>query len=390
MGNELETPTVSTHLETPSVSTKLDASVETESQPVVNDKEAEEPTLDVISVDDAESSPTVLLKSEIVESQVDENIFYFCLMCAYIAKSKQEVKDHCTTLHCTQNVRFKMAYKNCLETYGCNYCNFIGNELLLRAHHLVQHVNRVFKPLKYVCGLCSKRSIRISNLKSHFKYLHQNDAFSYKVISDSQESLPVIQPEATTTPSKTIKEKLYSCSLCKFTAVSNKSAKIKWHFQSHFLAYTCGNCGKTFRAIGLAKKHHQADHGNETENVIVDQKMVNDCSAGLRKIVATAKFHTTADDDDDANLSAEKAKTKFTARKSTGKPTNAASEQIKEYSFYGQKSDETDLKQIITTVDVNKVAMTMTVEQLSDIFNLFPHVEVYDCNLKLNLCVFDS
>lgn len=330
-------------------------------------------------IDVEEPSPTILIRSEIIENEIDPNRYYFCLICAYVAKTKQEVKDHSSAMHNIHEDRFKEAFQHTLETLGCLYCKFIGDELKLREHHAHHHSTRVYKPIKYMCALCGKRSIRIANLKSHFKYIHPNATFAYKEISEAEDVPSIVEPEPG--PSKIVKEKLFSCTFCKYTTQSGKSANMKWHLQSHFLAYSCGNCGKTFKTLVIAKKHHLVDHPNEAENVLVDEKMLDDFTQGLKAIIRSAKQVTEGSD----------MKVTLTARKSTGKPRSGPVE--KEFSFYGSKPEESDLKAIMATVEMNQVAMRMTVEQLSKKINLFPLVEVDDYYSLMNLnknVIFDS
>lgn len=65
---------------------------------------------------------------------------------------------------------------------------------------------------------------------------------------------------------------------------------------------------------------------------------------------------------------------KNVARKSTSKPGSDYG-----FSFYGTKPDYGDLKKITTTMTINNIDVTRTVDQFSYIFNLYPNVVLEDC-----------
>lgn len=65
---------------------------------------------------------------------------------------------------------------------------------------------------------------------------------------------------------------------------------------------------------------------------------------------------------------------KQTARKSTTKQSLDEG-----FSYYKTKPNYGDLQKTWTTLTVNQMTMTMSIEQLSHIFDLYPEVKVVDC-----------
>lgn len=78
----------------------------------------------------------------------------------------------------------------------------------------------------------------------------------------------------------------------------------------------------------------------------------------------------------------EDSQKSYTARKRTSpvaKKSTTKQSQPEGFSYYKCKPDELDLKKISTTLSINNTQMSMNLEQLSHIFQIFPEVRVEDC-----------
>lgn len=227
----------------------------------------------------------------------------------------------------------------------------------------------------FLCAVCDRNFDTQQELEDHHNANHVSPA-GPGTFSDAQ--------------------KRFKCSVCNHTSDSYLSIS-RDHVRSHFKPYECTICHKRFNYLWVLNSHHSKVHQGlmyvpkvleeekekcaainnyllELQNDGTYKKMKKKRNVAAKKtedfddllvVQKTQRIYTARKHTGDAIL-------KNTARKSTAKPQNF-------FSYYGTTPQPVDMKGIVTTMKVNETDVTMNVEQLSRLFNIFPRVTVVDC-----------
>lgn len=188
-------------------------------------------------------------------------------------------------------------------------------------------------------------------------------------------------------------QKRFQCSICNHTSDSYLSIN-RDHMRSHFKPYECTICHKRFNYLWVLNSHHAKVHQGLLFVPKVLEEEKEKCAKinnyllelqddGTYKKLGKKRPVTKKTEDFDDLLVVQKTQRIYTARKHTGtivkNTARKSTAKPQFFSYYGTKPNPEDLKSITTTMKVNETDVTMNVEQLSRLFNIFPQVAVVDC-----------
>lgn len=347
-----------------------------------------------------------------------------CSYCNFVGKDIKEIIEHCKTNHDVKLIGYRIGpnenpkrrKKNELK---CFYCPLIATPDILTNHHQEAHSGMPFKVFRYTCRKCNEIFEKLEQVKDHFSLYHVDSNLTY--IDIFREVNRSIRKEKNA-GSKT---DTFKCPKCKYT--SNNVSYIKEHIRYHAKPYRCSDCQHSFVYSSLvlnhiAKEHpekkvevikvqeniesisemcsnilisteegefvpyknkkgtkreSEIDEGDASKIVVLDENMESeDELLAIQKSVKNRKPRVVSSQTSQSPVEIDVQNVKQTARKSTGY------HESKEFSFYGLKPNNNDLKTITTNVEIAGTSVNMPVEQFANIFNLYPELKIERCNEK--------
>ncbi|CAH0548710.1 unnamed protein product [Brassicogethes aeneus] len=311
-----------------------------------SDKATHKDTVNLVEEENDDVAPTEQVLQVVEEKEVkepssnNEEIVFTCDMCVVYTRNQLEMLYHAITKHNSTKC-FKRIWKayvgNPQDNVHCGYCDVQGPDLTVRDHHLEKHAENQYKPYKFTCVLCPQRYASSEHFKLHFAREH-NKVRCRNVL------------------------KLYKCTVCNYRSISSIPKNMRTHMRTHTKPVSCGVCQLRYPFTSQARTHFLKKHPNQAEIIEESIEKLRETSELMSAIIDAAVPVNEISD-----------KVQNVAKKSTSK---APSIPMEEFSYYGTQPATLDLKKIKTAVEVNKVGLNMTVEQLGNIFNLNCYVEV--------------
>ncbi|XP_063927306.1 uncharacterized protein LOC135140610 isoform X4 [Zophobas morio] len=281
-----------------------------------------------------------------------EEVQYACTQCSEVERSVEALRKHASECHEGEEASYKVVVKAKVQTmFCCSHCHERGPEKVLREHHREKHDALKFTIYQYICLECSGTFLNIKDLRAHFGKAHSGKKLTYSCIENKPGGA----------------KEQFCCTKCPFRSCSVSG--IRGHLRKHLRPIDCLLCGATFIFPTEARAHHNKEHVHSAERVEENKDKLKEYEDLVQQIVA-------AKERGDTSAAFAPPPRKMLARKSTGAPF------VREYSFYGSKKEDADLKGVSTSIEVNKVTKKMSAEQFSNLFNIFPVVEVNDCESK--------
>ncbi|KRT79400.1 hypothetical protein AMK59_7735 [Oryctes borbonicus] len=256
---------------------------------------------------------------------------------------------------------------------NCSYCPYKEKLDSLKKHCAEKHPNLKLKAFRYRCNYCASTFLAHRSVEQHFKQCHAGMRHSYSTACGAQRA--------------------FTCTECSVS--EDKLLTMEEHLRSHFKMIKCLYCGLRTVYWKTMKRHHNEKHRGETYEfayLISEEKKYEEALTKVkqtnnRTVISSKKRKRPEDDilllEDDLNVPSQqnssKDKVRQVARKSTG--TRMV---IKESeSHYGKVPSTEDFANILTTVDVMGVPVTMNIIKLSKILNISPSVVLEDCESAL-------
>lgn len=119
-------------------------------------------------------------------------------------------------------------------------------------------------------------------------------------------------------------------------------------------------------------QHFNKEHYGLVENILQDDVLEREYHKTLKSVQDMAVIWPSPP-----------SPSKSVARKSTS--TSTLQKSTEEFSNYGIEVEKMDFNQIKTSVDLNGKYTELSAQELSEIMDLQPYVEVEDCNLLLDV-----
>lgn len=233
--------------------------------------------------------------------------------------------------------------KNALK---CKYCDIYGSYQNLKIHHVNSHKNRIFVAYKYKCGKCDTYYTKLGDVKEHMTNKH------------------------------------YKCD----------------HYVSIFSGdtreYKCGTCGAEYANL-LFLKLHISNKARCTKARILRNNGDNDFVDALQSdfvtYLSTQRAPSQINNTNNNNSSSSGPATTSTvtplptARKSTTLTRDLSNNN-------NVKRKINNINTITIASDLDGVEKTMSVNEFSNIYNIYPKVIVNDCknDIKKTTSVFTN
>ena len=180
------------------------------------------------------------------EGSFDKGSPYKCLMCAYMSKSRWDVKLHFHKVHLKEKL------------YRCIECDFRQEKW----HKVLAHWNRIHNPdredlLKFVCEACGKKYRHQGELKVHV-FVHGESKYPCKYCGKGLKS-PYAQKNHETERHENERK---PCGMCG-KMLAGKAAVKEHERVVHFNERTvdCGFCEKTLKCKRNLQLHMESVHG---------------------------------------------------------------------------------------------------------------------------------